>query len=221
MGNYKKVDMVDTIWYNYITVRHLLTKEQFLEEAHKQGINVTYRALRKYISEGIFPQPIKGKRYLGLYKKSWIKELKLIKEAIEKYSMRIKDIYSFKSSGYTFEEYLSRERLKVLSSNVGINTNVAKELNLSREDKILLRAIANFEVHLQFLIGMSNDKVDNFSIDRKKLISLLSVLRSGVGVLNKREKEVTLEREKYKNLQKSLRQTKKNFQWLIDKYESF
>jgi len=202
-------------------MRHLLTKERFLDEARKRGINVTYRTLRKYASEGIFPQPIKGKRYLGLYKKSWIKELKLIKEAMEKYSMKIKDIRSFKSSGYTFEEYLSRKRLEVLSSNIGINADAAKELNLSREDKILLRAMANFEIHLQFLMGIFNGKVANFSINRQKLVSLLAVLRSGVEVLNKREEKVALEREKCENLQKSLKQTKKNFQWMMGKYEQF
>jgi DNA-binding transcriptional MerR regulator len=209
--------MVDTMCYN-ANMMNLLNKEDFLKEAKKQGVNITYRALRKYIAEGIFPQPIKGKRYLGLYEKGWIEELKLIREALEKYHMKIKDIRNFKASGLRLKEYVSKSKLHHLINSTGSGIYEKLSNNLNSEDRALLRAEANFNLHLNFLQEFMKGNVKQFNLPRKRLLVLLKTLKKGVEILEKKKNEAKQQMDIYENIVNVFSKQQKSYGWLIDKY---
>ena len=132
--------------------------------------------------------------------------------------MKIKDIRNFKASGLSLNEYVSNNKLHHLVNSMGSGIYQKVSQSLSSEDRALLRAEANFNLHLNFLQEFMKGNANKFSVSRKRLISLLRTLKRGVEILEKKKNDAKQQVDFYENIVNVFSKQQKSYAWLIDKY---
>lgn len=116
----------------------------FLKEAKRQGVNITYRTLRYYVTRGLLPPPIKKSKYTGWWNSSLIPTIKAIQELTFMHGLKLSRIKDSIDDGISPEDLLRarNERFKCIPSvnrflQLGFTLEDLKILKPAGEDQIL------------------------------------------------------------------------------------